>query len=51
MVGDFEKTIPDFWEHLVKHDSGLIYKFYAHLVNLANQKKLPIYFIRYEDLL
>mmetsp|Transcript_18422 Transcript_18422/g.17541 ORF Transcript_18422/g.17541 Transcript_18422/m.17541 type:complete len:122 (-) Transcript_18422:420-785(-) len=50
-ANDIPKEFPEEWEHIVKYGSNLSEKFNSYWIKAAQNKNLPVLFVRYEDLL
>lgn len=50
IAGEFEKDAPEFWEKFVMDQTDHFKKYHDMVIKDAVEKKVPYYFIRYEDL-
>lgn len=48
---DLEKEYPEFWAKYLEDVIPLWVNFHDYWFDVANKKALPVYFIRYEDLI
>ena len=48
---NISKDFPDIWSLFLKESIALFNNFYDFWIQVANAKKIPVYFFRYEDLI
>jgi hypothetical protein len=51
MVNDFPNEFPEEWDWFVKEHIKIYNGFYDYWLERANNGDLPVYFIRFEDIL
>lgn len=51
MVNDFPNEFPEEWDWFVREHIDIYNRFYDYWLERAQNKDLPVYFIRFEDIL
>jgi hypothetical protein len=51
MLNDFPNEFPKEWDWFIKEHIDIYNRFYDYWIDIAENGSMPVYFIRFEDIL